>query len=72
MFGMASSGERALTAALAARRKRCGIAEGLASRGVTRGTIDDLAPHAEHDACLFTNPRRASLADLKTIYAEAL
>jgi len=72
MFGMASSGERALTAAIAALRKRCGIAEGLASRGVTRGTIDDLAPHAEHDACLFTNPRRASLADLKTIYAEAL
>jgi len=72
MFGMAATGERALTAAIAALRQRCGIADGLAARGVTRGTIEDLAPHAERDACLFTNPRRATLADLKAIYAEAL
>jgi alcohol dehydrogenase len=72
MFGMAATGERALTAAIASLRGRCGIHDGLAARGVTRGTIEELAPHAERDACLFTNPRRASLADLKTIYAEAL
>jgi alcohol dehydrogenase class IV len=72
MFGMAGTDERALTKAIALLRKRCGIAEGLGSRGVTRGTIEDLAPHAERDACIFTNPRRASLADIKTIYAEAL
>lgn len=72
MFGMAATGERALTAAIASLRGRCGIRDGLAARGVTRGTIEELAPHAERDACLFTNPRRASLADLKTIYAEAL
>ena len=75
MFGIpgaATTGERALTAAVAALRQRCGIHDGLAARGVTRGTIEELAPHAERDACLFTNPRRASLADLKTIYAEAL
>ena len=72
VFGLASADERALGAAIAALRQRCGIAAGLATRGVTRGTIEELAPHAERDACLFTNPRRATLADLKTIYAEAL
>ena len=72
IFGLAGADERALGAAIAALRERCGIAAGLATRGVTRGTIEELAPHAERDACLFTNPRRATLADLKTIYAEAL
>ena len=72
IFGVPGGNERALGAAIAALRQRCGIADGLAARGVTHGTIDELAPHAERDACLFTNPRRASLADLKTIYAEAL
>ena len=72
IFGLAGADERALGAAIAALRQRCGIAAGLATRGVTRGTIEELAPHAERDACLFTNPRRATLADLKTIYAEAL
>ncbi len=72
IFGVPGGDERALGAAIAALRQRCGIADGLAARGVTRGTIDELAPHAERDACLFTNPRRASLADIKTIYAEAL
>ena len=72
IFGLAGADERALGAAIAALRQRCGIAAGLATRGVTRGTIEELAPHAERDACLFTNPRRGTLADLKTIYAEAL
>lgn len=72
IFGLAGADERALGAAIAALRERCGIAAGLATRGVTRGTIEELAPHAERDACLFTNPRRATLADIKTIYAEAL
>lgn len=72
IFGIAGSGEQALGAAIAALRQRCGIAEGLASRGVTRGAIEELAPYAERDACLFTNPRRATRADIKTIYAEAL
>ena len=72
MFGIDGSSERELTASIAALRERCGILGGLAARGVTRGTIEDLAPYAERDACIFTNPRRASLADIKTIYAEAL
>lgn len=72
MMGIPAATEQTLTAAIAALRARCGIHDGLAARGVTRGSIEDLAPHAERDACIFTNPRRASLADIKTIYAEAL
>lgn len=72
MMGIQGANERTLTAAIATLREHCGIRDGLAARGVTRGSIEDLAPHAERDACIFTNPRRASLADLKTIYAEAL
>jgi alcohol dehydrogenase len=53
-------------------RSACGISEGLAAHGVTRGAIADLAPPVIQDACIFTNPRRASLADIKTLYAEAL
>lgn len=72
MMGIPAATEQTLTAAIAALRARCGIHDGLAARGVTRGSIEDLAPHAERDACIFTNPRRASLADIKTLYAEAL
>ena len=72
LFGVAGTSEEALGAAIATLRLRCGIADGLAARGVTRGTIENLAPHAERDACLFTNPRRATLADIKILYAEAL
>lgn len=53
-------------------REAAGIVGGLAARSVTRSIIEELAPHATHDACLFTNPRRANLADIKAIYAEAL
>ena len=67
-----NGGERPLTDAIIALRRECGIQDGLAARGVTRGAIEDLAPHAEHDACIFTNPRRATLGDIRTIYAEAL
>ncbi|MFA7291978.1 MAG: alcohol dehydrogenase-like regulatory protein ErcA [Rhodocyclaceae bacterium] len=72
MFGFDNASEQQLTDSIATLRAQCGILGGLAARGVTRGTIMDLAPYAERDACIFTNPRRASLADIKTIYAEAL
>ncbi|HPF60392.1 MAG TPA: iron-containing alcohol dehydrogenase [Candidatus Competibacteraceae bacterium] len=64
--------EKQITKTLQNLRKACGVHEGLAARGVNASTITDLAPPASRDACLFTNPRRASLADIKTIYAEAL
>ncbi|MCP5268183.1 MAG: iron-containing alcohol dehydrogenase [Zoogloeaceae bacterium] len=72
MLGLRHAGEREITETITRLRESCGIKNGLAARGVSRGAIDDLAPPASRDACLFTNPRRASLADLKAIYAEAL
>jgi alcohol dehydrogenase len=68
----AVSREKRITETLQTLRQSCGIRDGLIARGVTRSAIDDLAPPAVRDACLFTNPRRASLADIKTLYAEAL
>jgi alcohol dehydrogenase class IV len=64
--------EKRLTEALQNLRQACGIHEGLAARGVNISTIADLAPPVVRDACLFTNPRRASVGDIKTLYAEAL
>lgn len=67
----ATKRERMITA-LQSLRSRCGIKEGLAARGVTPAAIADLARPVLHDACIFTNPRRANLDDIKTLYAEAL
>jgi len=39
---------------------------------VRSADIPDLAQHAINDACLVTNPRRATVADVKAIYAEAI
>ena len=64
--------EAQLTDTLHALRTSCGIHDGLTQRGISYSEIADLAPPATRDACLFTNPRRASLADIKTLYAEAL
>jgi alcohol dehydrogenase len=61
-----------IAGALRTLREACGICAGLSERGVTSGAIADLAPPVIHDACIFTNPRRANLGDIKTIYAEAL
>ena len=49
-----------------------GIQGGLMARGVSRGSVIDLAEYAVRDSCIYTNPRRATAADLRTIYAEAL
>ena len=53
-------------------RHQVGIKGGLAERGVSSGSVPDLAEHAIRDSCIYTNPRRASRSDLRTIYAEAL
>lgn len=53
-------------------RHQVGIKGGLADRGVSSGSVPDLAEHAIRDSCIYTNPRRASRSDLRTIYAEAL
>lgn len=53
-------------------RLAAGIHEGLAARGNLTGSLGELAKHAIHDACIYTNPRRATAADVEAIYSEAL
>ena len=57
---------------LARLRASVGIAGGLADRGVRAVDIPELAVHAVKDACIFTNPRRVSLADAQVIYGDAI
>ena len=61
-----------LTDRLAGLRRRIGIGDGLAARGVRSADIPNLVQHAIADACLVTNPRRVEAADAKVIYGEAL
>jgi len=53
-------------------RARLGIANKLSLVGVNSSDIPELATHAYSDACLVTNPRDASMADLKVLYGEAM
>jgi alcohol dehydrogenase len=62
---------KALVSALSDLRSRVGIVGGLAQRGVRPEDLPELAGHAVKDACIFTNPRRVSLADAQAIYADA-
>ena len=57
---------------ISALRKRLGIVDGLAARGVRSADIAELADHAVRDACIVTNPRHASAADVRAIYGEAI
>ena len=53
-------------------RQRVGITNSLALRGFRTADIPELAQYALHDACLVTNPRHASIEDIKAIYSEAM
>lgn len=61
-----------ITDAILARRTRLGVLGSLETRGVRVADIPELASHAVKDACLVTNPRRATVDDIKAIYGEAL
>ncbi|MFT3848450.1 MAG: iron-containing alcohol dehydrogenase [Propionivibrio sp.] len=63
---------RRITEALSALRHRVGIRDSLAVRGVRSGDIPELAGHAVNDACIVTNPRYATVADVQAIYGEAI
>ena len=69
-----SAKERAVRIAgeVSALRKRLGIVDSLAARGVRSADIAELADHAVRDACIVTNPRHASAADVRAIYGEAI
>jgi len=53
-------------------KRAAGVTGTLADCGVATADIPDLADNAMADACIVTNPRRPSRADIETIYAEAL
>ncbi|SBS29131.1 Alcohol dehydrogenase 2 [Marinomonas aquimarina] len=61
-----------VTQQIIALRNRLGIADRLSLVGVNSSDIPELAAHAYNDACLVTNPRMASMADLKVLYGEAM
>ncbi len=61
-----------VTESLANLRRRVGIADGLAARGVRVADLPELARHAVKDACVFTNPRNVNTSDAQAIYGEAL
>ena len=61
-----------VTEALANLRRRVGIVDGLAARGVRVADLPELARHAVKDACVFTNPRNVNTSDAQAIYGEAL
>ncbi|HTH16807.1 MAG TPA: alcohol dehydrogenase-like regulatory protein ErcA [Magnetospirillum sp.] len=64
--------KRLIMADLRSLRQGAGIHDGLRARGLTPDTLKTLADQAVRDACIYTNPRRASAADVEAIYSEAL
>lgn len=61
-----------ITDEIYALRCRLGVVDSLAARGVRSADIAELASHAINDACIVTNPRQVSVADVRTLYGEAL
>ena len=61
-----------ITAHLVTLRNKLGITTHMSSYGVRSADIPELAKHALQDACIVTNPRKTTIADLKVMYGEAL
>ena len=61
-----------LTKAIRSLRITAGITGSLQTVGVTSDVIPILAGKAMKDACMVTNPRRPSRADIESIYEQAL
>ncbi|MCE5287203.1 MAG: iron-containing alcohol dehydrogenase [Pelosinus sp.] len=71
----AKSKEEAVELVVAAIKKLCrdiGLPSGLKKLGVHESDIDVLAQNAVKDIASFTNPRRATLEDIKKLYLSAL
>lgn len=61
-----------LTEAIRNLRTRAGITTSLKTVGVSAANIPALARKAIRDACMVTNPRRPTVADIEAIYEQAL
>ena len=53
-------------------KKDVGIINSLSQKGVNTSDIFPLSEKAIKDACIITNPRKATLGDIQTVYREAL
>lgn len=63
--------DRLITQIIELKRK-AGITEQLAAKGVSLQDIPTLSSKAIKDACMITNPRKPNLDDVNTIFKEAL
>lgn len=61
-----------ITRAVGQLRDKVNINNRLSNIGVHSTDIPELAKHAYHDACIVTNPRQASIADIKALFSEAM
>ncbi len=70
--GDAASARGILSDLILSLRAEVGLSGGLGTRGLSPSFIPALARSAFLDACLATNPRKPSVADLEALYAAAL
>jgi alcohol dehydrogenase len=71
-FGIPDCAQTELIEAVARLTDAVGITWTLRAFGVEPEHIPQLAEHALHDACMVTNPKRPTQADIEAIYARAL
>jgi alcohol dehydrogenase len=64
--------QEALLKGLAGLRRRAGIATTIGALGVNRKDIPQLATNAFNDPCFATNPRKASVPEIATLFENAL
>lgn len=78
VFGLKTKGmkqqeiRKKLVDFLTSFRKKAGIEQGLAAKGMHYNEAKILAKKALNDPCLITNPKELNLRDLEVIYEEAL
>ena len=53
-------------------KKDVGITDPLGRKGVKSSVIPDLSLKAVKDACILTNPRKASKRDIEVVFEEAM
>ena len=67
-----AAGKDALLQAIATLRERAGIRTRIGALGVSRESLAQLSSNAHDDPCSVTNPRRASVQEIESIYEHAL
>ncbi|MBP7462259.1 MAG: iron-containing alcohol dehydrogenase [Candidatus Delongbacteria bacterium] len=65
-------GQTYLTHQISQLKQRIGIVDRLKDKGITPDDLPGLAQFAYQDACLITNPVKATLHDIETVFIKAL